>query len=207
MILESTLDTFLEELASSAPTPGGGSSAALLGALGAALVSMVCNLTLGKEKYAGVQAQAEQLLSEAERLRARLTALVQEDVEAFGGLSAAYKLPRLEAEQKRARSAAIQRALLSACEVPLETAEACSQVLALCKPAAEIGNSQAVSDAGVAAASARAGLESAALNVEINLSVIKDEVVCQAARARLDAAMAGLDTRVSSTLATVRSRL
>ncbi len=207
MIRESTLDAFLNELASSAPTPGGGSSAALMGAMGAALISMVCNLTLGKEKYAHVQDEARDLLHRSEALRARLTDLVQEDIDAFGRLSQCYKLPKSTPEEKAQRSAALQECLVEACTVPLETAEACSRLIDLCGPAADIGNRQAISDVGVAVYAARAGLESAALNVEINLALIKDHAFVDASGKRMEDLLRDLDGRTALVARAVKAKL
>ena len=182
---------FLDELASKAPVPGGGGGAALAGALGAALASMVCNLTLGKEKYASVQTDIQALLGKTEALRKTLTDLVEQDVAVYGKLSAAYKLPRATDAEKSSRTAAIQEALVSAEGVPMAIGEACAQVLDLCTPIAEKGNLGAVSDAGVAALLAEAGLRSAALNVLINLGAITNSGFVARERARLDALLAG----------------
>jgi formiminotetrahydrofolate cyclodeaminase len=190
-LIDKTVTEFLDALASSAPAPGGGSVAALSGAMGAALVSMVCNLTLGKKKYADVQADIQALLEQSEALRHELTDLLQADVEAFTGVSQAYKMPRNTPEAKAARSAAIQEALKLATMPPIHVAEACVSVLDLCTPAAEKGNRQAVSDAGVAALMAEAGLRSAALNVLINLNTIKDEAFSKEWGDKLDALLDG----------------
>ena len=190
-LIDKTVTEFLDALASSAPAPGGGSVAALSGAMGAALVSMVCNLTLGKKKYADVQADIQALLEQSEALRHELTDLLQADVEAFTGVSQAYKMPRKTPEAKAARSAAIQEALKLATMPPIHVAEACVRVLDLCTPAAEKGNRQAVSDAGVAALMAEAGLRSAALNVLINLNTIKDEAFSKEWGDKLDALLDG----------------
>ncbi len=181
-----TVAEFLDELASQAPVPGGGSGAALAGALGAALASMVCNLTVGKPKYADVQDEIQALLAQTEALRARLTALIDEDVAVYHRLSSAYKMPKDTDEQKAARTAAIQDILRDATKVPMQIAEACVEVLRLCKPIAEKGNVGAVSDAGVAALLAEAALRSAALNVLINLAAIKDAEFVARERAALD---------------------
>jgi formiminotetrahydrofolate cyclodeaminase len=185
-LTDQTVAQFLDALASSAPAPGGGSAAALSGALGAALVSMVCNLTLGKKKYAAVQDDISTLVEKSEALRHLLVDLLEADVEVYTGVSAAYKMPRKSPEEKAARTAAIQEALKGAAKVPLQVAEACVQVLDLCTPAAELGNVNAVSDAGVAALLAEAGLRSAALNVIININAIKDETFSSALRDELD---------------------
>lgn len=172
---EKTVAQFLDELASAAPVPGGGSGAALAGALGAALASMVGSLTVGKAKYADVQDEIRELLAQTEALRTRLTDLIEEDIAAYYTLSAAYKMPRDTDEQKAERTAAIQAALHSATQPPVAIAEACVDVLRLSKSMAEIGNVNAVSDAGVAALLAEAALRSAALNILINLGAIKDQ--------------------------------
>ncbi|MBN1641604.1 MAG: cyclodeaminase/cyclohydrolase family protein [Anaerolineae bacterium] len=190
-LTDKTLVAFLDALSSSAPAPGGGSVAALSGALGAALVSMVCNLTLGKKKYADVEEQIAALVEQSEALRLRLTDLLEADVKAYTGVSEAYRLPHDTDERKAARSAAIQDALKKATVVPMQVAEACCQVLDLCTPAAEMGNIYAVSDAGVAALMAEAGLRSAALNVIININAIKDQAFAGEMRSQLDGLLAG----------------
>ena len=190
-LTQQTVTDFLDALASNAPAPGGGSVAALSGALGAALLSMVCNLTLGKRKYAAVQDEIAALVEQTEALRHRLTGLLQADVEVYTGVSAAYKMPRKTPEAKAARSAAIQEALKAAAQVPLDVAGACVEVLDLCTQTAEQGNLNAVSDAGVAALMAEAGLRSAALNVIINVNAIKDEAFSAQLRGRLDALLVG----------------
>lgn len=182
---------FLDELASSAPAPGGGGVAALAGALGSALVSMVGNLTLGKKDYTEVQDQVSGLLEQSERLRGRLTGLIEEDYAVFMRLSGTLKLPRATDAEKAARTAAVQAALKEAAEVPMQIAESCAAAMKLCRPIAEIGNKNAVSDAGVAVLMAEAGLRSAALNVLINLGLIKDEAFVARQRARLDALLEG----------------
>ena len=168
-LTDKPVTNFLDELASNAPAPGGGSVASLSGALGAALVSMVCNLTLGKKKYADVQNEIEILVDQSEALRLKLADLLEADVQAYTGVSTAYKMPKGSPAETAARSEAIQEALEAATVVPMEVAAACCQVLDLCTPAAEKGNVNAVSDAGVAALMAEAGLRSAALNVIINI--------------------------------------
>jgi len=124
MIAEQSLGRFLDELASPAPTPGGGSAAAIMGAMSAALVSMVCNLTIGKKDYEGVEGTMRQSLDEAEALRRRLTGMIAEDVQAFDALMAAYKLPRTSEQDRSTRAQAIQQALKRATDVPLACAQA-----------------------------------------------------------------------------------
>ncbi len=191
MFVDKPISEFLDELASNAPTPGGGSVAALTGALGAGLVSMVCNLTIGQEKYKDVEDDIKALLSETEATRKRLMELIDGDVAAYGKLSAAYRLPRATDEEKQARTAAIQAALLDATSVPVQIAENCVKVIDLCTPATEKGNVGAVSDVGVAVLLAEAGLRSAWLNVLINLAAIKNEEFVAKTRKHMESLLAG----------------
>jgi formiminotetrahydrofolate cyclodeaminase len=190
-LTEKPVRSFLDELASSAPAPGGGSVAALAGALGAALISMVNNLTVGKEKYAGVQDDIKALLKKSESLRQKLADLLEEDVAVYTQLSRTMKMPRDTEEQKAARAKAMDRDLKAAAEVPLRVVEACVAVMELCRPVAEKGNINAVSDVGVGILMAEAGLRSAALNVLINLGWIKDERYVSDTRKKLDALLKG----------------
>ena len=185
MYIEQPLRHFLDKLASKSPEPGGGSVAALTGALGAALVSMVANLTLGKEKYKDVQSQIEALLKESEKVRLEMQDLIQKDTEAYGALSAVYKMPKTTDEEKAARSATMQEALKIACQVPLEIGIKSLDVAKLSLRAAEIGNVAAVSDAGVAVLLAQACAQSSALNVKINVNSIKDEAYNKTTWARM----------------------
>ncbi len=173
--LDKPLRHFMDKLASKSPEPGGGSVAALTGALGAALVSMVANLTLGKEKYRDVQPQIEALLKESEKLRQEMQDLIQKDTEAYGALSEVYKMPKNTDAEKAARTAKMQEALKKACQVPLEIGVKSLDVARLAQRAAYVGNVAAVSDAGVAVLLAQACCRSAALNVKINVNSIKDE--------------------------------
>jgi len=165
----------MDKLASKSPEPGGGSVAALTGALGAALVSMVSNLTLGKEKYKDVQPQIEQLLKESEQVRIEMQDLIQKDTEAYGALSDVYKMPKSTDAEKAARTAKMQEALKKACQVPFDIGQKSLEVAKLAERAADIGTVLAVSDAGVAVLLAQACAQSAALNVKINVNSIKDE--------------------------------
>jgi len=190
-LTDKSITAFLDELSSDAPAPGGGSVAALSGALGAALVSMVCNLTLGKKGYEDVQDEIDDLLAQSEALRKELAGLLEEDVKAYTGYSLAAKMPRGTDEEKAERQVAMQAALKVATDVPLTIAEAADKVMDLCMPAAEKGNKWAVSDAGVAVLMAEAALRSAALNVLINLGTLKDEAFVADRRAKLDSLLEG----------------
>jgi len=169
-----TIKMFLDDLASSSPAPGGGSVAALSGALGAALTSMVCNLTVGKKKYADVEPDMKKILVQSEELRTTFTALVEKDTVAFGKVMEAYGLPRETEPQKALRGAAIREATKEATLVPLEVMKHCIDALALAQEAASRGNANSISDAGVSALMLHAACESAALNVRINLNSIDD---------------------------------
>lgn len=193
-LTDKPVTNFLDELASNAPAPGGGSVAALSGALGAALISMVCNLTLGKKGYDEVQDDMKDLLAQSEALRQELTGLLEADVAAYTAYSQAAKMPRETDEQKAERAKAVQAALVNATDVPMRIAEAAVKVMDLCMPTAEKGNKFAVSDAGVAVLMAEAALRSAALNVLINLGSIKDEEFVAQKRAHLDGLLAGKGT-------------
>jgi len=170
-----SLASYLDKLASEAPEPGGGSVAALVGALGAALVSMVTHLTLGKPKYADVQDEMAEVEARAAQLRAQLEDLVTLDAQAYGAVAAAMKLPQETEEEKAERKDLLQSALNGAAAVPLKIALTAVEVARLSLPAAEKGNLYAVSDAGVAVLLADAAAQAAALNVKINLAWIEDE--------------------------------
>ncbi len=184
-----TIEAYLEFLASAEPEPGGGSAAALVGALAAALVTMVTNLTLGKEKYAGAQDQMADLKVNAEFARSRLSELITLDAEAYSAVAEAMRLPKDSDEEKGARSVALQKALRGAAEVPLTVAEAAAEVARLSLPAAELGNVNAISDAAVAAVLADAAAHSAALNVKINLAWLDDKDYARDAWTRVEAVL------------------
>ncbi len=183
---QNSVEKFLDDLASGNPTPGGGSAAAIVGAMGAALVSMVCNVTIGKKGYEAVEAEMRSVLSESERVRRRLTAMVAEDIAAFNSIMAAYKLPKATEEDKTLRAAAIQAGLRRATEVPLDCARVCAEVIALSRRASEQGYLNVISDGGVGVLAGFTGLRSAALNVYINAPALKDRVFAERATAELE---------------------
>jgi formiminotetrahydrofolate cyclodeaminase len=172
--MRKTIHAFLEDLASSSPAPGGGSVAALSGALGSALTSMVCNLTTGKKKYADVEEEMKKVLAQSEHLREQFTGLVERDTHAFNKVMEAFALPRETDPQKALRAAAIREATKEATLVPLEVMKHCIDALALAQTVAAKGNANSVSDAGVSAIMLHAALEGAALNVRINLKNLND---------------------------------
>ena len=169
MWCEKSLKSYLDKLASKSPTPGGGSTAALLGALSAALISMVANFTLGKLKYKKVEKSVGKILERAEKLRERLSQLTEEDCLAYRKISDAYRLPKGEERNK-----VMQKALRQAVKVPLEVANLSFKLLKLNTELVEKGNRNLISDVGVSVIFALSALESAAINVEINLAGIKD---------------------------------
>jgi methenyltetrahydrofolate cyclohydrolase len=206
-LTDKSVTEFVDRLASKEPTPGGGSTAALAGAIGAALVSMVCNLTIGKKGYEAAEEPMSELLRRSESLRARLTALIEEDVAAFDTYSRAMKLPKETDDDRAARTAAIQEALKEATRVPLEIARAAAEAIDLCRPCAENGNKWAVSDAGVAVLLADAALRAAALNVLINLGSLKDEAFVAESRATLNEILSGTSELREETYRYVVGRL
>lgn len=169
-----SLDEFLEDLASSKPAPGGGSAAAVAGALGAALSSMVANLTLGKEKYKEVEGAFEGILEKAEKLRNEFLEAIAEDIEAYNRVMDAYGLPKETEEEKEQRRETLQSALKGATEPPFKMAQLADEVLELSKECAQSGNAHAVTDAGASAILAEATVRTSLLNVDINLSSISD---------------------------------
>ena len=207
MIVDKAIRGFLDELASSAPTPGGGSAAALVGAVGAALLAMVGNLTAGKKGYEAVDRSMRDLVVESDRLRGELARLADEDVRVFGEVMAAYRMPRGDDAERAARRAAIQSALLDATEAPLELARVCAEVIDLSATAAEEGNSNVVSDAGVGVVAAHAALRAAALNVWINAGSIDDRAFADRAVAELERLLAVGAERTEAVFARVRERL
>jgi len=207
MICEQPLNRFLDELASSAPTPGGGSAAAIMAAMGAALTSMVCNLTIGKKDYEAVEVPMREALAQSESLRGRLTAMIADDVRAFETLMAAYRLPKASEEDKRVRAEAIQQGLKHATDVPLACAAACLEVIEVTQRVAMIGNRGVISDAGVATLAAHAALRSAALNVDINVPQIKDVDFVRTRRARLIELLKRGAALSEETMQTVQGRL
>lgn len=207
MIAQLPLEKFLDDLASGAPTPGGGSAAAVIGAMGAALVSMVCNVTLGKTGQEAVGPEMQAVRDESERLRARLTSMVADDVAAFDGLMTAYRLPKGSDEEKLRRADAIQSTLRAATETPLACARACAEVVALSRRAGQKGYVGVVSDAGVGVLAANSALRGAALNVYINAPSLKDREYAEAAVAEIEKLLSDNARDSEAVFEIVRSRL
>ena len=183
-------EEFLSQLASKAPTPGGGGAAALVGAAGAALGNMVGSLTTGKKKYAAVEADIQALNARAEALRRRLEALVQADAEAFAPLAAAYGLPKETPEQQAHKAAVLAEALDGACAVPLDIMDACCEGIRLAADYAEKGSVLARSDAGCAALFCKAAMQAAGLNVKVNTRLMADKARADALEARAEQLLA-----------------
>lgn len=174
MLAQLSVEGFLSELGSNSPAPGGGSVAALSGALGAALVTMVCSLTIGKKGYEASGNELNSGLQKSKSLADSLLKRVDLDTEAFNGVMAAFKMPKETDQDKAARTEAIQRGYREAVQSPLGIASECLDVLRISERLLGRTNTNALSDLGVAAQQAYAGLEGAVMNVKINLPSIKD---------------------------------
>jgi len=207
MITQNTLEEFLNALASKAPTPGGGSAAAVIGAMGAGLISMVCNVTLGKKGMEELAAEMRAVCEQSEALRVRLTGMIAEDIAAFDALMSAYRLPKATDAEKAARGAAIQKGLVGATNTPLDCARACAEVISLSRRAAQHGYSGVISDAGVGVLAAHTALRSAALNVEINAPLLEDRAFAAAAKEEVQGLQAAGARESEAVFALVRSRL
>ena len=206
-IKDTAIEPFLDQLASSAATPGGGSAAAIIGAMGAALVSMVCNLTIGKKKYADVEGELKDVLAKTEALRKRLTAMIQDDVKAFDAVMGAYGMPKETDADKAARDKAIQAALKLATDVPLACARAAREVIDLATIASDKGNLNVISDAGVGVLAGYAALRSAALNVFTNARMITDKTFAEAKLKELNQLLAGAEGATDKAYAVVKGKV
>jgi formiminotetrahydrofolate cyclodeaminase len=180
--IDHSVGAFLDELASSKPVPGGGSAAALSGALAAGLVSMVCNLTAGKRRFREAEPILREVLAQSEQCRARLCVLMQEDAQAYTRVMDAYRLSSVTEEERARRESAWQAALGQAALVPMEIAEQCQVVVGLAVTAGRLGSPWAVSDAGAAALLAEAAARAAGLSVEINVKSLADASLAESLR-------------------------
>jgi len=206
-IKDIAVEPFLEALASRSATPGGGSAAAIIGAMGASLVSMVCNLTIGKKKYAEVEDEMKDILAKAEALRVKLTAMIEDDVKAFDAVMGTYGMAKETDAERQVREKAIQAALKQATEVPLRCCQAAREVIDLAATASDKGNLNVISDAGVAVLAAYAALRSAALNVFINTRMITDKPFAEAKLKELEALLAGADSATENAYGVVKEKL
>ncbi len=176
MLVENKITEFLNELHSNSPAPGGGSVAALNGAIAASLVGMVANLTIGKKNYVEAEAEMKDIAAKMNEVKDKFLDLVDKDANSFNGVIAAFKMAKETDEQKAARTAAIQKGYKEAIAVPLDVAKSAAELFNYIEVAFNKGNKNAESDALVAAISTRTAILSALLNVEINLAAVNDEV-------------------------------
>lgn len=184
-ITERSIHSYLQDLSAREPTPGGGSVAALVGALAAGLAAMVANFTQGSKKYATVAPEVAERLAKLSKTGETLEALVQKDIDAYGAVGAGFGMPRDSATQRAARSKHIQQASVAATEVLFEIADACADVSEHAMWLARHGNSNLVSDAVMAVLLTDAALHGTIVTVESSLSFLKDDSVVAAMRARL----------------------
>jgi methenyltetrahydrofolate cyclohydrolase len=205
--LSPSLGEYLDALASDAPAPGGGSATGLTGALGAALISMVANFTVGRPEYAGMEAQVQATLAEADELRARLIRLMRDDERAFGAAADARKLPHTTPSERSRRNRTIERMTKAAAQSPLEMASVCRRLLELSRTVAEAGNPHLASDAGVAALLAEAALRASAINARVNLARLRDRAFVDRTEAQLNALVEGSPTLKEEVLAIAGRRM
>lgn len=202
-LVEQTCEGFASLLASKAPVPGGGGTAALVGALGTALCSMAGNLTLGRKKYAAVEPDIRALLEKAEKVKNRLLTLVDADAEAFEPLSRAYSIPRDDPK----REDVLEEATKKACAAPMEMLEQCAQAVELLEEMLEKGSVMLVSDVGCGAVCCKAAMECAALNVYINTKTLKNRVVAAALDHKTDELLKEYCTRATAIVTAVTAQL
>ena len=207
MIEDNTLHSFLVDLASAKPTPGGGSAAAVSGAMGAALISMVANLTIGKKGYEEIETEMRDQLSLSEQLRKTFISLIDEDINTFNQLMSAYKLPKDSDEQKIERAATIQLKLKDATLVPLSIAKTALDGILLAQRSAQHGNAMVISDAGGAVEMLLSALKSAALNVFINVPSIKDHTFKEVALNDINELMKRGSSIAEQVFVTVKDKL
>jgi formiminotetrahydrofolate cyclodeaminase len=206
-IKDTEIEQFLAALASQSATPGGGSAAAIIGAMGAALVSMVCNLTIGKKKYAEVEGDMKAVLAKSETLRRELIGMIEDDVKAFDAVMGAYGMPKETDADKAARDQAIQAALKMATDVPLACARAARQVIDIAATASDKGNLNVISDAGVGVLAGYAALRSAALNVFTNARMITDKTYAEAKLKELNQLLAGAEGATEKAYGVVKGKV
>ena len=187
MLVDLTVEKFLEQTASKTPVPGGGSMAALNGAIAASLVEMVANLTIGRKGFEAVAARMTDLAETAGGLRRRMLEQVDADARAFDRVMKAFGMPKETAVQRRERTAAVQEAFQEAVRIPLAVAEEAVKLLQMAVEAADNGNRNAVTDAAMGVLAARTAVLGALCNVRINLQSMRDERFVAEMRARAQA--------------------
>ncbi len=207
MLNSLSVSKFLDETASNSPAPGGGSVSALAASLGVALASMVCRLTMKRDTNVTIQFELESVLIKSERLRAKFTALIDEDTNAFKKVIAAYRLPKETTDQDAQRVAAIQTAYKEATVVPLQLLELCAEAVALLKIVGEKGNKNSLTDAGVAVLMLGSACEGAAMNVRINLASITDLSFVESNRILTNSLQVSISNSAHQTLFRINERL
>lgn len=185
-IAEKTCVDFVDVLASKSAVPGGGGAAALVGSIGIALGSMVCNLTIGKKKYAEYEESVKEILEEARSIEKDLLDMIDQDAECFLPLSKAYGLPTSTEEEKKVKAETMESALKVACEVPVKIVRACYEAIKLHEDLVDKGSKLAISDVGVGVQCLRAAILSGQLNVVININSIKDEAYVNEVRTEVN---------------------
>ena len=198
---------FVEVLASKAPVPGGGGASALVGAIGTALGNMVGSLTVGKKKYADVEAEMYELKAKADALQKDLLRLIERDAEVFEPLSKAYGMPRETEEEKAEKARVMEIVLKDACSVPMEIMEKCCEAIDIIEVFAEKGSTLAISDAGVGAAFCKAALEGASLNVFINTKSMKNREYAEELNKKADEMLSVYPKKAEEIFQTVMGRL
>ena len=207
MLADLTVRELWERAGSDSPTPGGGSIAALMGATGASLIIKFCNLTLGRDKFKGVEGKFREAKEKVEDVSSQLTKLCDRDTEAFNGVMQAFRMPKTTDEEIQRRKDALQQAFREAIEVPYQTAELCLALLQICQEVVEEGNPNAISDLGVGCLACWAGLEGAILNVKINLPSLKDSVFVEDMQAKVQSISQNGEAVRSQVLHSVRKKI
>ena len=204
---KSSCEEFVDVLASKAPVPGGGGASALVGAIGMALGNMVGSLTVGKKKYADVEADIIALKEKATALQADFLRLVEADAEAFEPLAKAYGMPRETEEEKAEKARVMAIVLKDACAVPMEIMEKCCEAIELIVEFGAKGSKLAISDAGVGAAFCKAALKGASLNVYINTKSMADREYAEELNKKADAMLEKYTKIADDTFNSVLGRL
>ena len=200
-------DEFVTVLASKAPVPGGGGASALVGAVGTALGNMVGSLTVGKKKYADVEAEMWELKAKCDKLQAEFLRLIERDAEVFDPLSKAYGMPRETEEEKAEKARVMEIVLKEACSVPMEIMEKCCEAIDVIVEFAAKGSALAISDAGVGVIFCKAALQGASLNVFINTKSMKNREYAEELNAKAEAMLAKYTVLADEVFALVRGRL
>jgi formiminotetrahydrofolate cyclodeaminase len=206
-LTEKSCVDFVAVLATKAPVPGGGGAAALVGAIGTALGNMVGSLTVGKKKYADVEAEVLTLKSRSDALQGKLLTMVEKDAEAFEPLAKAYGLPKDTEEQRAEKARIMEQVLRQAAQTPLEIMELCTESLSVIERFSQIGSRLALSDAGCAAACCRAALDAASLNVFINTKAMTDRPFADELNRKTEALLEAGDAKADAIFAAVRNHL